>query len=57
MGTDGPVFTVDVADPRGDRHYIIFRFEGNQWLCKTKTMPAWIEEVIPQIQALVDAQS
>ncbi|MDP4252103.1 MAG: hypothetical protein Q8918_18535 [Bacteroidota bacterium] len=56
MGTEGPLFTVDVADARGDRHYIIFRYEGDQWVLKSRTLPPWIEEVIPKIQELIGTQ-
>jgi hypothetical protein len=53
-GTEGPLFTVDVADQNGSRHYIIFRFSDKQWILKSKIIPAWIEEVIPQIQHRID---
>ncbi|HEY4155382.1 MAG TPA: hypothetical protein VGM24_08135 [Puia sp.] len=56
MGLEGPLFTVDVADPRGDRHYIMFSLEADRWKLKTKTLPAWIEEVIPQIQQAIEAR-
>ena len=54
VGTEGPLFTVDVADQRGDRHYIVFRFEADRWLLRSKMLPGWIEEVIPQIQQAID---
>ena len=50
---EGPLFTVDVADPNGGRHYLLLRLEDNQWILKTKTMVAWIGEVIPQIQEAI----
>ena len=56
VGTEGPLFTVDVADQRGDRHYIVFRLEADRWLLRSKMLPAWIEEVIPQIQQAIDMQ-
>jgi hypothetical protein len=42
-----------VADPNGGRHYLLLRLEDNQWILKTKTMVAWIGEVIPQIQEAI----
>ncbi len=54
MGPEGPLFTVDVADQRGDRHYLMFSLEGNKWRVKTKNIPDWIGDVIPQIQQAID---
>jgi len=56
MGVDGPLFTVDVADEAGGRHYLMFRLDDDHWELKTKNMPAWIEEVIPQIQSAITKQ-
>jgi len=56
MGVDGPLFTVDVADEMGGRHYLMFRLDDNRWELKTKNMPTWIEEVIPQIQTAITAR-
>jgi hypothetical protein len=53
---EGPVFTVDTVDPSGGRHYILFRFEDNQWILKTKNMLDWIGEVIPQIKLAIVSQ-
>jgi hypothetical protein len=50
---EGPLFTVDTADPNGGRHYILFRLEDNQWILKTKNMLNWIEEAIPQISEAI----
>jgi hypothetical protein len=54
LGTDGPLFTVDVVDQKAGRHYLIFRLEGKSWTLKTKNIPAWIEEVILKIQQAID---
>jgi hypothetical protein len=54
LGTDGPLFTVDVVDQKAGRYYLIFRLEGKSWTLKTKNIPAWIEEVIPKIQQAID---
>jgi hypothetical protein len=53
-GAEGPMFTVDVADPKGSRHYMIFRLENKRWVLKTKNVPEWIEEAIPKIQLAID---
>jgi hypothetical protein len=53
QGPEGPLFTVDVADPNGGRHYILLRLEDNQWVLKTKNMLPWIGEVIPQIEQAI----
>jgi hypothetical protein len=50
---DGPLFTVDTVDTSGGRHYILFRYEDNQWILKTKNMVGWIEEVIPQLKQMI----
>ena len=57
MGIDAPIFTVDVADEMGGRHYLMFRLEDGHWELKTKNMPPWIEEVIPQIQTAITTQA
>jgi hypothetical protein len=51
---NGPLFTVDVADKNGSRHYIFFHFADKHWLLKTRNNPAWIEEVIPKIQQAIE---
>lgn len=48
-GTTGSLFTIDVADIRGERHYLIFRHENNQWILRTPEIPDWIKEVVPKI--------
>ena len=48
-GAAGPLFTIDVADVRGERHYLQFRHENNQWNLKTTAVPDWIKEVVPKI--------
>jgi hypothetical protein len=48
-GTIGSLFTIDVADIRGERHYLMFRRDDNQWVLKTSEMPDWIREVLPKI--------
>jgi hypothetical protein len=57
MGVDGPLFTVDVADEKGSRHYILFRQKDKEWTLKTTNIPSWIEEAIQQIQNLIVAAS
>lgn len=49
VGQTGNLFTIDVADIRGERHYLIFRQENNQWILKTAEIPDWIKEVVPKI--------
>jgi hypothetical protein len=48
-GSVGSLFTIDVADTRGERHYLMFRQENNQWILKTTEIPDWIMEVVPKI--------
>jgi len=48
-GAAGSLFTIDVADVRGERHYLMFRQENNQWILKTNEIPDWIKEVVPKI--------
>lgn len=57
MGLEGPLFTVDVADTRGDRHYVMFGLDGNRWILKTKNIPDWIVDVLPTIQEAIDGLS
>ena len=40
----------------GERHYIVFGLEADRWMLRSKMLPAWIEEVIPQIQQAIDTQ-
>ncbi len=49
-GQIGSLFTIDVADIRGERHYLMFRQEDNQWVLKTAEIPDWIMEVLPKIK-------
>jgi hypothetical protein len=48
-GSTGSLFTIDVADIRGERHYLLFRQENSQWILKTTEIPDWIKEVVPKI--------
>jgi hypothetical protein len=41
---------IDVADVRGERHYLMFRQENSQWILKTSEIPDWIKEVLPEIK-------
>jgi hypothetical protein len=52
-GPTGSLFTIDVADTRGERHYLMFRQENNQWVLKTTEIPDWINEVIPKINETI----
>ena len=54
MGTEGPLFTVDVVDQKGGRHYMIFQLRDKHWTLKTKDIPEWIEEVMPKIQQAIE---
>ena len=54
LGPEGPLFTVDVADERGERHYLMFNLEGDAWSLRTKNAPEWIEEVLAQIGQAID---
>jgi hypothetical protein len=49
-GQIGSLFTIDVADIRGERHYLMFRLENNEWILKTAEIPDWIREVLPKIK-------
>ena len=48
-GAAGHLFTIDVADVRGDRNYLMYLHENNQWILKTNNIPDWIREVLPKI--------
>jgi hypothetical protein len=52
-GPTGSLFTIDVADIRGERHYLMFRQENSQWILKTTEMPDWIKEVVPKINETI----
>ena len=55
QGSIGPMFTVDVADEKGERRYLVFRQEDKRWKLEGNKPEAWIEEVIPQIlKAMVE---
>ncbi len=49
-GKVGSLFTIDVADTRGERHYLMFRQEDNEWVLKTAEIPDWIKDVLPKIK-------
>jgi hypothetical protein len=49
-GLKNPLFTVDVADERGNRLYLLYRRENAGWLIQSSIPELWIEEVLPQIQ-------
>ena len=49
-GVSSPMVTVDVADMRGERHYIRFTSTGDQWHASHEQLPEWIQEVLPSLQ-------
>ena len=53
-GINDPMFTVDVADERGERHYVIFRLKDQHWVLENDKLAVWIEEVLPQIEKAID---
>jgi len=53
-GKEGPMFTIDVADPKDERHYLIFRYKENRWVLEKKNLVAWIEEALPQIAVAIE---
>jgi hypothetical protein len=53
LGSRGPMFTVDVANERGDRYYLIFRLENKIWVLENKNLENWINDVLPQIQEAI----
>lgn len=54
-GVNDLMFTVDVADERGERHYVIFRLKDQHWVMENNKLVGWIEEVLPQIEKAIDA--
>lgn len=52
-GPAGALFAIDVADIRGERHYLMFRQENDQWVLKTIEIPEWIKEVLPNIKEVI----
>ena len=55
--TDGPVFTVDVADDKGDRQYLIFHLNDKQWMFQGARPSGWIEDAFPRILEAISAYS
>jgi hypothetical protein len=53
-GQVGSLFMIDVADIRGERHYLMFRQEDSQWILKTIEIPDWIKEVLPTIKERIE---
>lgn len=41
-GTDGPLFSIDVADDRGNRIIFKMQQEGAQWRIVDHDLPVWI---------------
>lgn len=41
-GTDGPLFSIDVADDRGNRLIFKMQQEGNNWRIIDQDLPLWI---------------
>jgi hypothetical protein len=52
-GPTGSMFTIDVADIRGERHYLMFRQENSEWILKTTEMAGWIKEALPKISETI----
>ena len=53
QGLNNAIFTVDIADDRGDRHYVIFRLVNGEWILENKKIVPWIEEVLPQVEEAI----
>ena len=51
---DGPIFTVDVADMKGQRHYVLFKLDHSEWKLKTSHFPGWIGEVLPILREAIE---
>ena len=41
-GVDGPIFSIDVADDRGNRIIFKMQQEGNVWRLMDNDLPTWI---------------
>ncbi len=54
QGLHDKMFTIDVANERGDRFYLIFRLKDQHWMQETKNLNSLIEEVLPQIVEAID---
>lgn len=52
-GISGILFMVDVAEIGGNRHYLMFRQEEDQWVLKTMNIPEWLTEVLPRIRETI----
>jgi hypothetical protein len=54
QGINDPMFTIDVADERGERHYVIFHLKEGRWIPENNKMLDFIREVLPQIEKTID---
>ena len=55
QGVNDPMFTIDVANESGKRHYIFFRQKNGQWLLESKQLISWVEEILPRIEEILRA--
>jgi hypothetical protein len=49
QSANGPIFTVDVPDDKGEREYLIFYQENKQWIFQGTKPATWIDEALPRI--------
>lgn len=50
---NGPLFSIDVADDRGNRITFKMVQEGNSWRFVDQTLPAWIVAAEEQLNAKI----
>ena len=53
QGKHDSMFTVDVANEKGERFYVFFRQKDQTWVLENKSLVPWIEEVLPQIEETI----
>jgi hypothetical protein len=54
QGNHGSMFTIDVANEKGDRFYVFFRLKDNRWVLENTALVPWIEEILPQIEKAIE---
>lgn len=53
QGVRDSMFTIDVASETGERFYVFFRLNDQNWILENNILAPWIEEVLPQIEEAI----
>jgi hypothetical protein len=54
QGKNNAMFTIDVANEKGERFYVFYRLKDSHWVLENNELVPWIEEILPQIEKTIE---